>query len=70
MISRTQPRTTGSVGHRRVGGTPALDLQEREGDGGEDDVVLPAIIRAAFEVGEADDLSRIRYTDREMTSVR
>ena len=54
MISRTQPRTTGSVGRGPGGGARAFDLEEGERDGREHDVMRPALIGAAFEVIEAE----------------
>ena len=54
MISRTQPRTTGSVGRGSSVGASAFDLEERERDGRQDDVMRPALIAAAFEVIEAE----------------
>ena len=54
MISRTHPRTTGSVGRGSLGGASAFDLEEGERDGREHDVMRPALIGAAFEVIEAE----------------
>jgi hypothetical protein len=54
MISRTQPRTTGSVGRGPSVVRAAFDLQEGERHGREHDVMRPALIGAAFEVIEAE----------------
>ena len=53
-ISWTNARTCGNVSRGPCAGPPAFGLEKREGHGADHHVVLPAGIRAAFEVIEPE----------------